>query len=363
MFRKFLLFILIIVVSCSDDINPEEETHEMYFPPTNTDVWETVSADELQWNTAVFEELYDFLEESNTRAFLILKDGKIVVEQYWGKNILNISAFDKNSVWYWASAAKSLTAFLVGIAQENSLLNINEKTSTYLGDGWTSLPQEKEDLVTVKHQLTMTTGFDYRVDDLDCTDPECFQYKADAGTQWYYHNGAYSMLEDVVTATSGTDYNSFTDTYLESKTGMDGTWIITDNKNIYWSTARDAARFGLLILNKGSWDNELVLSNQSYFNEMLNTSQDLNRSYGYLWWLNGKNSVVLPGVTFPVNRSVCPNAPDDMIVAAGKNGQFIDIIPSENLVVVRMGEAPDDSLVPILFHDDMWEILDQLFDN
>ena len=41
-------------------------------------------------------------------------------------------------------------------------------------------------------------------------------------------------------------------------------------------------------------------------------------------------------------------------MAAGKNGQFIDIIPSKNMVVVRMGEAPDDSLVPAIFHNEMW---------
>ena len=47
----------------------------------------------------------------------------------------------------------------------------------------------------------------------------------------------------------------------------------------------------------------------------------------------------------------------DLFAAMGKNGQFIDILPSENLVVIRMGQAPDDSLVPILFHDEMWSML------
>ena len=48
------------------------------------------------------------------------------------------------------------------------------------------------------------------------------------------------------------------------------------------------ARFGLLILNKGNWDGNQIMTDTNYFNQMLNSSQSLNESYGYLWWLNGK---------------------------------------------------------------------------
>jgi CubicO group peptidase (beta-lactamase class C family) len=58
--------------------------------------------------------------------------------------------------------------------------------------------------------------------------------------------------------------------------------------NIYFSTARSMARFGLLNLNKGIWDTVPILNDTNYFTEMTTTSQDMNRSYGYLWWLNGK---------------------------------------------------------------------------
>jgi hypothetical protein len=49
------------------------------------------------------------------------------------------------------------------------------------------------------------------------------------------------------------------------------------------------------------------------------------------------------------------NAPNDLFAGMGKNGQFVEVIPSMNLVVIRMGEAPDGSLVPITFHNEMWE--------
>jgi len=64
---------------------------------------------------------------------------------------------------------------------------------------------------------------------------------------------------------------------------------------MYWSTARDAARFGLLLLNNGKWDDNSVVDDE-YFNAMINSSQSLSPSYGYLTWLNGKSSIILPGL-------------------------------------------------------------------
>ena len=57
------------------------------------------------------------------------------------------------------------------------------------------------------------------------------------------------------------------------------------------------ARFGLLILNNGNWDGNQIMTDTNYFNQMLNSSQSLNESYGYLWWLNGKTSYMLPGLS------------------------------------------------------------------
>lgn len=355
--RLLLLFTFFVAVSCGKDSGTEPVVDEssLYFPPTNSTDWETSTPEEQGWDETELNNLYTYLQEQNTRAFIILKDGKIVVEKYWGSNLLGTADFDANAKWYWASAGKTLTAFLTGIAQQKGLLNIDDKTSDYLGTGWSSEPLDKENLITIRHQLTMTTGLDYTVDDLDCTDPQCLQYKADAGTQWYYHNAAYSLIENVISNASGESYNQFTDDEIEAVTGMSGSWIQTGENNVYYSTARDATRFGLLLLNKGSWGETEVLSDDDYFTAMTNTSQNLNLSYGYLTWLNGKSSIIFPGIAVPVNYSIAPSGPDDMFAAMGKNGQFIDVIPSANMVIVRMGEAPDDSLVPFQLHFKMWE--------
>ncbi|GAA5220681.1 serine hydrolase domain-containing protein [Membranihabitans marinus] len=362
----YLFFLALFFQSCDsqddviddivDDVN--EET-ELYFPPIGIDTWETKPMESLGWDVDVAEELFDFLEQNSSRAFIVLHEGRIVIEKYWGKDILN-NTFDSDSKWYWASAGKTLTAFLVGLAQENNFLNIEDKTSDYLGENWTSMSKDKEDLISIKHQLTMTTGMDYNVGNLDCISPNCLQYKADAGSQWYYHNGTYTLLENVVSNAAGQSYNDFTHQYLESKIGMEGSWIPLDDLNVYWSTARDAARFALLLSNNGVWEDEVVMSDMDYYHNMINPSQSLNLSYGYLTWLNGQSSIMFPGINTPINTSLAINAPADLFAGLGKNGQFIEVVPSESLVVIRMGQAPDASNVPIIFHNDMWEIISRM---
>jgi len=75
------------------------------------------------------ENLFNYLESNKTRAFIVLKEGRIVIEEYFGDNINGTSDFDRNSQWYWASAGKTLTATLVGIAQQDGFLNIENPTS------------------------------------------------------------------------------------------------------------------------------------------------------------------------------------------------------------------------------------------
>ncbi len=362
---SILLIFAFLLLSCDkEDDNATVPIVELalYFPPLNSDEWEVTNPEELEWNTAAIPGLFTYLEQNNTRAFIILKDGKIVIEEYFGNTILGGTTFNENSQWYWASAGKTLTAALVGIAQQEGALEINDPTSTYLGEGWTSMPSEKEQMITLRNQLTMTTGLNYEVTDLDCTLPSCLIYKTDPGQQWYYHNAPYTLLETVVENATNTNYNTYTDEKIESKIGMNGQWRKLGYNNVYWSTARDMARFGLLILNEGKWEDEVVLSDIAYYNQMLSPSQELNPSYGYLWWLNGQESVIFPGLSnsFPIPLS--ENAPLDLFAGLGKSGQFVEVIPSKNMVVIRMGESPDNSLVPIAFHDEMWEKINSVIE-
>jgi len=352
--RITTLLLAISFFACSDD-DPEADNNSIYFPPTGTSAWETVTPESLGWDESAVPALESFLSNANTRAFIVLKNGRIVMEMYMNNTIAN-TPFNASSAWYWASAGKALTSALVGIAEAQDKIDLDASTSSYLGNGWTSLPSSSEDKIKVRHHITMTTGIDDGVVEPDCTNRLCLQYKAEPGTRWAYHNAPYTILDNVITAATGQNFETYFNEQLRNKIGMDGSWQRIGLNNVYISTPRSMARFGLLLLNKGKWNDEQVIP-EDYFNDMVNTSQSLNLSYGYLTWLNGKASAMAPQTQVVFQRSIAPNAPAEMFAAIGRNGQIINVVPSQQLVVIRMGDVPDTSLVPFSFQDDLWKQL------
>ena len=355
----FIIIFTLLFSGCSKD-NGDPKPHpdpelpsEIYFPAIGSDDWETVSTAELGWSVEAEPPLLDLLEEKKTKAFVILKDGKIAMEHYFG-------SFTKDSLWYWASAGKTLTSFTVGIARQEGLLDLEDKTSDYLGNGWTSATAQKEALISIRHQLNMTTG----LDDLsfDCITPDCLEYKADAGTRWAYHNGPYTLLHEVVAAAAGSNFSTYFKSRLRDRIGMNGFWLSTNGLNsVYFSNARSMARFGLLALNNGKWGDSSILENENFLTAMKNTSQELNPSYGYLWWLNGKDQYMVPGLQLTFNGPLIPAAPADTYAGLGKNDQKLYLVPTKGLVVVRMGEdAGGDLLGPTEFDNELWEHLNAL---
>jgi len=320
---------------------------ELYFPSPADDNWEMVSPATLGWNTDRLDDLYSYLDSINTKAFIVLVDGRIALEYYFG-------SFTADSLWYWASAGKTLTAFLVGLAGQQGLLSIDDRSADYLGEGWTGCSREQEDRITIRHQLTMTTGLDDGVEDHYCTLDTCLVYLADPGTRWAYHNGPYTMLDGVLEQATGKSVNLFMSQQLSASTGISGLFVKMGYNNVFVSKARSMARFGLLLLGRGRWDQTDVLTDTEYFDAMVNSSQELNLSYGFLTWLNGKASFMVPGLQFVFSGSYNPDAPADMFSAMGKNGQFLNVVPSKNMVLVRMGDAPDNSEVPFLYNDTIW---------
>ncbi len=341
----------LLFISCNkgEPIQPEQpQATSLYFPPIGSSTWETTSVSSLNWNEAELNNLYPYLQQKGTKAFIILKNGRMVAERYFGN-------FTQDSLHYWASAGKTATAVLVGIAQQEGKLNINHKTSQYLGTGWTSAPLAKENLITIRHQLTMTSGLDDGVPENACTTPPCLQYKADVGTRWAYHNAPYTILDKVVESATGMTYNGWYQQKLRDRIGMNGLWIKRNWDNVLWTTPRSAARFGLLMLNKGKWDATPILSDTTYFNAQVNSSQSLNQSYGYLTWLNGKSTHMLPQSQITFNNTLVPNAPADMYCALGKDDQKVYVIPSMGVVVIRMGDDTGNvQLALSSFDNELW---------
>ena len=324
----------------------------IYFPPINNNLmWDTVSPATLGWCTNRIDSLYNFLNLQRSKAFIVLKDGKIVLEKYFDN-------FTKDSIWYWASAGKTITSFLTGKAQEDGFLSINDASLKYLGTGWTTCSATQEINITIRNQLTMTSGLNDGVPDNHCTTNTCLQYLAPVNTRWAYHNAPYTLLEQVLSNATGQNINAYTQTALKNKTGITGIWISPGFNNLFYSKARSMARFGLLYQNKCIWGTDTLLRDTSYTRQSLNSSQTLNYSYGYLWWLNAKQSYMVPTLQTVIPGAYAPAAPTDMYAGIGKNGQIVSIAPSKGLVVVRMGESPvDNNEVPFLLCNKIWENL------
>jgi CubicO group peptidase (beta-lactamase class C family) len=339
----------LLLISCkkNDTNNGGDTSNPYYFPPNGNDIWETKTTYSVNWDDVQLQAAFDYAATKNSYGLIVLHRGKIVKEQYWNN-------WNKDTRYYIASAGKSVSAFVAGIAQQEGIININNKTSQYLGTGWTSMPLIKENLITVKHQLSMTTGLDDGVTDPDSTKPNYLIYKADAGTRWSYHNAPYHLLQTVIANASGVTWNAYCKTKLFDKIGISSTALWYNY--IMFCTTRDAARFGSLILRKGEWNGTQLLTDANYFTAMTTTSQTYNLSYGYLWWLNGKSSTMVPQsqVVYPI--SLVPNAPGDMYMALGKDDKKIYVVPSLDVVVVRLGDNASTSslLGPSSFDNDLW---------
>ncbi|WP_293873178.1 serine hydrolase [Flavobacterium sp.] len=355
----FLLSMLLLLLSnCSSNstATPAPVDEQMYFPPNDgSTTWQTKTIAALGWNQSAVQPLLDYLQLKNAKSFMILVNGRIVMENYF-------NGHSESSNWYWASAGKTLTSMMTGIAQQEGLLNIDNKVSNYIGTGWTNETLSQENLITCKNLITMTSGIDDYVNGVysDAVTPSSLNYKADAGTRWAYSN-VYVKMQDVIATVAGQSWSNYFNIKLRDKLGMNGTWIQSNNNVVYWSTTRSMARFGLMALNKGNW-NGLQVVNENYFTQATTTSQNINVSYGYLWWLNGKASYHLPQTQQEFAGSIIPTAPNDMFMALGKNDQKIYVIPSKKMVVIRMGDAADSANLALsTFDETLWTKITALY--
>lgn len=352
-FIKLLFLLVIAIAGCNkDDGEIPDPDESMYFPSDNE--WDTKSISSLDWNESAVQPLKDYLIQKHTKSFMIIVNGRIVLEEYF-------DGHTPTTTWTWNSAGKTLVSTTTGIAQQEGLLNINNKVSDYLGTGWTSETLEKENLITVKHLLSMTSGIN---DENNLVIKSNLTYLADAGTRWSYHN-VFQVLMDVVADVSNQDFEAYFNTKLKTKIGMEGFWDNGLIFKLYNSNTRSMARFGLLALNKGRWKSEQII-NEAFFNSSISSSQNINPSYGYLWWLNGKTSYMVPGSQTVYPGTLIPNGPSDMYSAMGAEDQRIYIIPGKKMVVVRMGDASDPqnpSFALSGFDNELWGKINTLINK
>jgi len=313
--RTALVYTIILLFLNSCDNNNEQEDQLYYFPLVESDEWATIAPDEIGWNNEKLNEMISLVKDQSSGAFIMLYKGKIVVEEYW-------MGWHNKFRGKIASINKSITSVLVGIAQEQGKLNINDKVSNYLDTGWSKASPENESKITIRHLLTMTSGLD-----------DYLVYTDDAGTKFHYNTIAFNRLWPVLEKATDKSIDLYADEVLFNKIGM--------TKAIKWYKGgdllpRDLARFGLMILNEGIWETDRILSDNEYFQDMLSPSQTFANCYGYLWWLNNNCNENNGEEEF----WLIDNAPSDLVAALGAGDQKLYIVPSQDLVIIRLGFGP-----------------------
>lgn len=330
----------------------ETATGEVYFPPAQGD-WESVKPADVGWDEAKIQKALDYAGSQQSSGVVILHRGKRLAEQYWepsDRSSLKFRARQSGGdqagrgIEDVASVQKSVASVLVGIAQKKGLLKIDDPVSQYLGDGWSRATPKQEQAITIRHLITMTSGLDLRGG-----------VQADPGTKWLYNTAAYAKTIDVVAAAAKIDRHELTRKWLTEPIGMnDSTWSArgevgerAGNAFGFATTARDLARFGLLMLADGKWDDDVILSDQQYIKASTETSQKKNPHYGYLWWVS-RNRFEPKAPPRPAT------APADMFAAKGALNRRCFVVPSLELVVTRLGDQPSDGKK---FDNRFWKLL------
>ena len=240
----------------------------------------------------------------------------------------------------YADRLEGANAMLVGIAQHQKLLALDDPVHRHLGPGWSRAAAAFEKRITIRHLITMTSGLDTRL-----------RYAAPAGTRWLYNTAAYSRSLSCVAKASKMKPDELTRKWLTGPLGMQNSrwatraWIglRPDVNHLgFATTARDLARFGLLMLAQGNWDGKHVLADKDYLRAATSPSQKLNPSYGYLWWLNGGPFLLRGAGTRKAGR-LLPVAPRDLFAAQGKLNRRLYVLPGQQLVITRLGDQPGPS--------------------
>jgi CubicO group peptidase (beta-lactamase class C family) len=280
--------------------------------------------------------LEEELQKQESIAFLVIKDGKIDLEKYWGKGSIESSS---NSF----SMAKSIVATLIGIAmKENKIDNVFQTVGDFYPE-FNNVDKEKyfNHKLEIRHLLAMKAGLQWKEDYYAISETSEAYYGSDIksqmlklkvseqpGEKFVYQSAATQLLALILEKATGMTLADYASEKLWKPLGakMDASWHVDDSGEelafcCFNSNARDFARVGQLYLNKGSWNgNKLIPAPYIDISTVAGNNQ---KSYGYHWWIK--------------------NAPVPSYRMQGFLGQYVVVIPSLNIVMVRLGHKTDES--------------------
>lgn len=341
---------LVTMTACTHSATPATDKPE----PCPDDVicgkWEHGDAAEAGFDTRALAQIAEDAKDKNSTCLAVVKDGKLVEEWNW-QDTTSTSTTDVYSV------TKSYTSTLIGIAQDEGRLDIDDAVSQYIPQ-WSETDAAN---VTIRDILSNDSGRHWsRHDDYwglltagDRTEYAIgLSQDAEPGTTWAYNNSAIQTLDAVLREATGTEPADYAEERLFEPLGMRHSTLTTDfsgNTNMFTglkSTCQDMARYGHLLLHGGKWGEDQIVSRSWLKAATGKPSQDFNAAYGLLWWLNDHGTVIGPRQAASgdvggdrTDSRLVSEAPADMYWAVGFGGQVLQVDPGSDTVVVRLGPA------------------------
>lgn len=277
-----------------------------------------------------------------TRAVLVVYNGQLVAEKY-------ADGFDRTTSMLSWSMAKSVTSAMIGILVKDGKLQPEAPAPV---PEWRSVKDGREK-ITLKNLLQHTSGLDFEENYSKATDATNMLYQeADMGgytaahglreppgTRFYYSSGNSNILSGIIRREVGEkEYFKFPAQRLFRPASIRSMVLEPDANGTFvgssyaFANARDWARFGMLYANDGVWDGKRILPEGWVKQTTAAVAVAPQGEYGYQWWLNA-------GIAGnPLSRKY-PALPADMYYADGYEGQFVVVIPSRHLVLVRLGQT------------------------
>ncbi|WP_158856913.1 serine hydrolase domain-containing protein [Lunatibacter salilacus] len=275
-----------------------------------------------------------------THMILVVHGGELVAEGYGNDHEIHT----KHTSW---SMGKSVMASLIGLQVDKGMLSLDQ---TGIYPDWT----DDRSQISLTHMLQATNGLDWvenyggvsdatnmlflKPDAAKVAASKPLKYKP--GSVFYYSSGTTNILSKFLRNQLGDErYQKMPYEDFFYQIGMHNTIMEKDASGTFvgssfiFAPGRDWARFGLLMLNKGNWEGKQILSEEWVNFVTTPTSVAPLGEYGAQWWLNAGE------VDSPENKLI-PKLPNDAFYAGGFEGQWVLVIPSEDLVIVRLGYTP-----------------------
>ena len=319
-----------------------QTSYRYQIPKTQSDGWQIADFRKLGSDTARLYSLNNQLSQARHKihSMLLVKDNELVIEEYYN----DYHSGKQNDL---RSATKSITSILLGIAIDQGYIkSVDDPITKYLESPTPqkNLSPEKEKL-TIRHLVTMTTGLDCYDRDKSSKGQEDRVYRKKDWLQYFvdlaivnppgeiaeYCTMGQILMVEIIAQSSGMPIDEFARKFLFEPLGISNlSWGHTSNKIVIpsgkrlYMTPRDMAKIGQLILSKGKWNGNQIVSEHWVRFSTASHVKMTGTDYGFLWWI------------FPIQVEA---EQYECIAAMGNGGQYIFIIPDLEAVAVFTGGA------------------------